>query len=702
VIPGRLPAARPTQPLAPRRPPLAKSEFGAAHQEYLMAGPQTIWGLDVGKCALKALKLRIGADKSVEVVAADYIEHAKILTAQEPDRDQLFQQALEKFLSRNDITNDKVVVGVSGQQTLARFSKLPPVEKKKIPDIVRYEADQQIPFDMDEVVWDYQVFNAPDSPEVEVGIFAIKRELIRGHLLHFETAGIAPYAVQSAPLALYNGMQHDGWIEDQTVVLVDIGTENTDLLVATKDHLWTRTINVGGNNFTEALVKNFKLNFSKAETLKRTAATSKYARQIFQAMRPVFADLVQELQRSLGFFTATHRDADLSKMIGLGAAFKLPGLQKYIQQNLQLDFTKIDQFNKIRIPATNEAAAESASSFVVAYGLALQGLGIAKVTSNLLPPEIAKQIIWKKKRPFFAAAAACLLLAAGVIWFRNFTDSGTLAANRGQEHVSVSSLEEAKRIMENPPNAPPREYGQRMQAVATLFKNQYGQLSSQGEMESGKINSVIGIYQDRAKLLKIIAAVHEALPKQEGALGEAATASAYMAAMKDAPKRGERNQVFIDRFDQEYLANLDEQQLADEWVRNRIAPITIEGGEARPGFRLTLHCRTPNGNKGIFVRDSFLKNLAETGRRPKQGFYISRVGMIASAETGPRGGASTGGGWGDKTGTTGTAPVDTNLDPLTREPIKDDWVFTIQCDVVLKDLPEPPPAEGQPGQPGQP
>lgn len=679
-----------------------------------MAGPQTIWGIDVGKHALKALKLRLAADKTAEVVAVDYIEHPKILTQQEPDRDQLFAAALEKFLSRNDITNDKVVVGVSGQQTLARFSKLPPVEKKKIPDIVKYEADQQIPFDMDEVVWDYQVFQAPDSPDVEVGIFAIKRELIRGHLLHFETSGIAPYAVQSAPLALYNGMHYDGWLEEGMSVLVDIGTENTDLLVATKDSLWTRTINVGGNNFTEALVKNFKLNFAKAETLKRTAATSKYARQIFQAMRPVFADLVQELQRSLGFYTATHRDADLTRMIGLGSAFKLPGLQKYIQQNLQLEFVKVDHFNKVRIPTPAEGPAEGAATFVIAYGLALQGLGLAKVTSNLLPPEIAKQIIWKKKRPFFAAAAACLLLASGVVWFRNMTDQGTLAANRGEENVSVGDIARAQEIINNPPTAPPREYARWIKAAADTFNREYNDLINQGETELGKINAVIGIYNDRAMWLKILGAIHEALPKPPEALASADTTTAYLAAYKSAAiPRKERTDIIIERFDSEFAANLDERELQDTLVGSSFPAIPNEGGEPRPGFRVVIVGRTPNSKQAQFIRESFLKNLAETGQRPKQGFYISRVamrGVTEPTQPGRTGGGAWGGGnpWGGG-GLGGTPPggpggadptrLDPTLDPLTGESTKDDWSFQIEMDVVLKDLPEKPAEEGAPTQP---
>ena len=119
-----------------------------------MAGAQAVWGIDVGRCALKAIKLRAGTEGKVEILAHDYIEHAKILSQPDADRQELIAGALEKFLSRNDISKDQVVVSVPGQHTLARFTKLPPVAPKRIPDIVRYEADQQIPFDMDEVIWE--------------------------------------------------------------------------------------------------------------------------------------------------------------------------------------------------------------------------------------------------------------------------------------------------------------------------------------------------------------------------------------------------------------------------------------------------------------------------------------------------------------------------------------------------------------------
>ena len=127
-------------------------------------------------------------------------------------------------------------------------------------------------------------------------------------------------------------------------MIIDMGAENTDLVIADRYSVWLRSIPIGGNSFTETLVKSFKLSFAKAEDLKRNAGTSKYARQIFQAMRPVFADLVAEIQRSIGFYATVHREARIRRIIALGGTFRLPGLQRYLQQNLQLEVERMDSF----------------------------------------------------------------------------------------------------------------------------------------------------------------------------------------------------------------------------------------------------------------------------------------------------------------------------------------------------------------------
>ena len=108
---------------------------------------EAVWGIDIGNCSLKALRCRLAEEPGQVIADAfDYIEYPQILTQPGAEPGQLVGEALQQFLSRNDLRGTAVAVSVSGQNGLARFIKLPPVETRKIPDIVRYEARQQIPF----------------------------------------------------------------------------------------------------------------------------------------------------------------------------------------------------------------------------------------------------------------------------------------------------------------------------------------------------------------------------------------------------------------------------------------------------------------------------------------------------------------------------------------------------------------------------
>jgi type IV pilus assembly protein PilM len=420
-----------------------------------MPPPKGVWGIDIGQCALKALRLEMIEGKPV-ATAFDYVEHPKILSQPDADPDQLIREALDKFLSRNEIKHDEVAIGIAGQSGLARFVKLPPVEEKKIAEIVKFEAKQQIPFPLDEVVWDFQKIAGGDvtdgfAMETEIGLFAMKRDVISRYLGYFGGSKIEVHCVQMSPLALVNFTTYEtlkkGGVtplpeeppepNDETprgkkrcVVVLDIGTEASNLIITDAAKIiWQRPLPLGGNNFTRALTKELKLTFAKAEHLKRNAAKSPELPQILKALKPVLQDFVGEVQRSLGYFTNTHRDAHVSYLVGLGSAFRLPGLQKYLAEKLQLDVRKPAAFSRITGDAVvkDPLFIENLLTFPVAYGLALQGLGEARLSTNLLPGEIRTDRLIRKKKPFAVAAAAALIVG-----------TAGLAMGYGANYKSVS------------------------------------------------------------------------------------------------------------------------------------------------------------------------------------------------------------------------------------------------------------------------
>ncbi|MGQ0637584.1 MAG: type IV pilus assembly protein PilM [Planctomycetaceae bacterium] len=392
-----------------------------------MAEIRGVWGIDIGLAGLKAVRL-VYAEAAGQVLATafDYVPHPKILSQPDANPDELIGQALDTFLSRNLLKNDGVAISVPGQTALARFIQLPPVESSKVVEIVKYEARQQIPFALDEVIWDYQPLGVGSEEsgfllDAEVGLFAMKRDQVQQHLAPFLNRKVEVELVQIAPLALYNYLCHDRFghtpgqpassEQDDYTLLLDMGADNTTLLVSNGKKIWIRNVPLGGNHFTRALTKEMKLTFAKAEHLKCNATKSPDPKAVFQALRPVFNDYVAEIQRSIGYFSSVNRDAKIGKIIGVGNGFKLAGLQKFLAQNLQMEVERVDSFPGLAGDAVLGAPLfqENLLSFAVPYGLALQGLKITRVHTSLLPPEITTARLVRKKKPWAVATAATLL-----------------------------------------------------------------------------------------------------------------------------------------------------------------------------------------------------------------------------------------------------------------------------------------------------
>jgi type IV pilus assembly protein PilM len=413
-----------------------------------MASVSISWGIELGSGAIKALKLGVRPDGTVEVLDFIVIPHKKVLSSPDMDPDDAMRVAVGQLASQYDLSGAPIAISVPGNQSFARFAKLPPVEPKQVQGVVRFEAGQQIPFDLNEVEWDYQTFVSPDSPEVEVGIFAITKQRIERELGLLRDVGLDPDTVTVGPVATYNAMAYDLQFTESTpgTVILDIGTAHTDLIVADAGRVWIRTFPIGGHHFTEALVEKFKLSYAKADRLKREAERSKHARHVFQAMRGVFADLAQETQRSLGFYKSMHPTADIKRVIGVGSTFRLPGLRRFLKQQLQLDVYRLDEFKRVGLdgPRAGELGAVTLE-LAVAYGLALQGLGMQTIDANLMPVSLVRETVWRKKTKWFGIAAALGLTAGAAMFIRWAIDNAEVQGSQ-EPPIIQTAIREADRL----------------------------------------------------------------------------------------------------------------------------------------------------------------------------------------------------------------------------------------------------------------
>lgn len=426
-----------------------------------MPSSNVCWGVDIGAGAIKAVKLEREGD---EVKLTDFavVPHKKVLSTPELDPDEAVRVALGALMAqyRDEMRGAMVVCSVPGHQAFVRFAKLPPVEPKQVPSVVKFEAVQQIPFAIEEVEWDYQVFASDDSPDVEVGIFAMTRERVNEKLALWGDAGLEPHQITVGSIAAYNAIAFDYGFDESTpgTVILDIGTTATDLIIAEGGRVWIRTFPLGGHHFTEALGETFNLSYGKAEKLKRESETSKYKRHVFEAVKPVLSDLAQDVQRSIGYYLDSHRGAELKTMVGLGSTFKLLGLRKMLSQQLKLEVFALDAYRRIKIDGQGKEEFESAAgSMATAYGLALQGLDLVPISCNLMPTSVVRQAMWRRKTPWFIGAAVIAVMGGLVTFLRPFQDDQGLVETAKVQSVSdtirrgdkaKSEWEQAKRETE--------------------------------------------------------------------------------------------------------------------------------------------------------------------------------------------------------------------------------------------------------------
>jgi type IV pilus assembly protein PilM len=202
----------------------------------------TVWSLEVGKSSLKAVKIHRD-QAALEIVAVDKIDYE----AGESGIDSVNQakEALRTFASRNTIDCPVAVVHPS-RSAFSRFIQLPPVDPKKLDEMIGYEAQQQIPFPIDEVIWDYHISEGENGAmEKEVGIFAVRREAISDFILDYEQFPLELISV--GYIGLLNYVIYD-LRPNRPVVVLDIGSDDTDLLIVDGKRFWFRSLAGAGKD----------------------------------------------------------------------------------------------------------------------------------------------------------------------------------------------------------------------------------------------------------------------------------------------------------------------------------------------------------------------------------------------------------------------------------------------------------------------
>jgi type IV pilus assembly protein PilM len=379
--------------------------------------PKSIWGLDLSKYAIKGVRLSKTPGGFV-LDRVDIYNYNKMQVDQAQMYD-LLAGALTVFKKNNKIGRQPVVLSLPIHSTFNRIIKIfIPVEDSKFPEIVKGEAQNNIPFPLSEVIWDYQKVIRDYEPDEgkEVLIFAIRKDLVEEFLNTVGKAGLNIAAIQFAPVALYNFITYDQDTGGACLVL-DMGADNTDLVIIEDSKFWVRNLPVTGATFTKALQEKFNLSFEDAERYKIAAPRSPQAQKLYLAMQGTYRDLLNEVQRSVGYYKSLSKQLKLTKVFMLGNGSKAINLPTFFSQGLGLPVSKLNQLNRIQVSdeINQTMLYNNLSSLGTAIGLGIQGHKLSKNQVNLLPITYIQKVETRKKQP--VVAFALILLGVLVLMF---------------------------------------------------------------------------------------------------------------------------------------------------------------------------------------------------------------------------------------------------------------------------------------------
>jgi type IV pilus assembly protein PilM len=385
-----------------------------------MAAPTRILSLNVGSQTVALAEFRTQPNGGLVLMGFAFRE---ILaeTGNEAARNAQIAAGVREMLAERQIKGGAVNYCVPAQSVFARFVKLPAVEEEKIERIIAFEAQQNVPFPIEEVVWDYQLVGSETDEQLQVVLVAIKSDLLEGVNAAIEETGLRTSVVDVATMALYNAFRFNYSELTDCSVLVDIGARTTNLLFVEPGKVFSRSVPIGGSTISAAIAKEFAEPIAAAEFRKRRDGFvhlgGAYAEpddpdvaRVSKIIRSTMTRLHAELMRSISHYRAQQQGAAPARVILCGGSASTPYMREFFQEKLQLPIEFFHPLRNVTVSADTVDVAHSAHLLGELVGLALRSATTCPMELNLRPASVERAHELSKRRPFFLLAAACVVL----------------------------------------------------------------------------------------------------------------------------------------------------------------------------------------------------------------------------------------------------------------------------------------------------
>jgi len=454
--------------------------------------------LDIGSSHLKMGEFQALRSGGIELVRFG-VSSLGIDPQSDANRAAHVTTTIRELLQEQGIKPGPVLISVSGQSVFSRFVKLPPVDKEKVYQIILYEAQQNVPFPMNEVVWDYQLIGGGSEGEVDVMLAAIKAEIIVTLTDAVAETGLTADLVDVAPMTLYNAVRYN--YEDLTgcTLVVDIGARSTDLIFMEAGRVFIRSVPVAGNAITQQVMREFDTDFMEAEEIKLAHAfvsfgpayespQSEVADRVSKAVRTVMTRMHAEINRSINFYRSQQAGQSPSLVLLTGGTSVIPHTDTFLKDKLKVE---VDYLN----PFLNCAVSDAVSADEIAghahelgevVGLGLRRVLTCPIEINLMPPKVLAERAFQRKQPFLIGSAFALVLVMAV-WCGYF--------------FKLTSLTEARLVQV-------QDRVQQLSVYDNKLKKAEGQIAEVTE----RIDSLLETVDQRTAWLEVLDTIHGAIP----------------------------------------------------------------------------------------------------------------------------------------------------------------------------------------------
>ena len=388
-----------------------------------MADQQSIIALNIGS---QRISMGVFAPTKKGLILKKYAATSILADpATEAARIPQVQLAIKELAQGLKVDKQKTAYALSGQSVFVRFVKLPPLETENMGELVRFEAQQNVPFPIDEVVWDWEKLET-DGIENEVVLVAIKADSLNDLNSVVADTGLGTRLVDSAPTALYNAFRYNYPGLEECVLLLDIGAKTSNLIYADGKKFFTRSVSIGGANLTSAIAKEYNVAFAEAENSKLTSGLvtlgGGHAGQLDEAtaalgtvVRNALTRLTAEIQRTNTLFRSQQGGNAPQKVLLAGGTANLPYLREFLEEKLNLPVETFNPLQRISVGkgVDVDAIGREAHQLGELVGLALRASDNATINIDLVPEAVQAQRDITRRKPALITASALFIAGLG-------------------------------------------------------------------------------------------------------------------------------------------------------------------------------------------------------------------------------------------------------------------------------------------------